>query len=563
MKLYIIALFALYYTGLKAQSVEPMLTTKWGQDTLYENAYPNNSVAGCGPVALAQILNYYKQPAHGYGHVKYSMVDIDLENTIFDWQNMLNVYKNGNYTDAQAQAVTELVYACGAAVHAKYNGDSTSTSYYPRILYGMQHHLHISPESRYYHREYYSTAEWIEMLNEQLRNGHPVFYCGNWTYMSKPYSHMFVIDGLNDEGKYHVNFGIYGHEYFVDLNVLNQLNYTKYPGGQPVCYNADQEMVINCYPTPDCEEYVKQACIMDGSILINNDKSIETISVNKGESFNLTYKIRNFSDDNTYVDSRWTLEDNGNIVKEYFNDRGKVYYTVGSKINSCISIPNDIENGSYTLKLYTKSEEEPEWQEVWTNAPTNVSVMVNDKSVTITPPNNHMGNPLLYLGKEAKDTIAETKEYAKVSGRYICLHLINNTTNNFFDNIKLEFVADGETYTYEKKLPMYSQSKTEYHVFIPNTAIDLEGKTIQPSSIKASYYYDGKYIEMGLTEPSGIKTIEHADNNSVVIYNLQGVMVRKIKAEEVSTSYGDVLNGLQNGIYIVKEGKNTRKIAIY
>lgn len=568
-KLHLVALLALYAIVINAQSVEPMLTTQWGQGVPYKNACPNSSVAGCGPVALSQILKYYQQPAHGYGHVKYTsantVVDKDLENTTFDWQNILDVYQDSNYTDTQAKAVAELLYACGAAVYAKYGITSTSTSYYPRILYGMQHHLHFSQSCRYYDRMYYSTAEWIEMLNEQLRSGHPVFYWGYWTYMvenPKDYSgHMFVIDGINDENKYHVNWGKYNNQHYVDINVLNFNTSFKYPGGRPVCYNANQGMVVDCYPTPDCTNYVKQACILDSPIIINNDKSIESLNINKGDTFNIVCSLKIFSDTTLNVDYRWTLEQNDTLIKEYTKGNVRVYFSTGKSITNAIAVPKELEDGTYTLRLYTKSDIEPEWQAVWANAPTNVSVVVNENEVTVTPPDNHMKNPLLYLAKEPIDTIAERAVVSdSAPGRYICLDVINKTTNNFFDNIKIEFAADGEMYTYEKKLPIYSQSKTEYHVFIPQSTIDLEDKSI--SIKKVYYFYDGKYIELGLTEPSNIKAIEKIPDKSVAIYNLQGVLVKKIKAEDVSASYANVLYGLQKGIYIVKEGLRTRKIFI-
>lgn len=55
--------------AVSAQEVAPMLTTEYSQTSPYNNACPDNSAAGCGPVAIAQILIKYKQPTHGYGCV--------------------------------------------------------------------------------------------------------------------------------------------------------------------------------------------------------------------------------------------------------------------------------------------------------------------------------------------------------------------------------------------------------------------------------------------------------------------------------------------------------------
>ena len=169
-KIYSTTLFAITLLtcniAVSAQEVAPMLATKYSQTAPYNNSCPNNSAAGCGPVAIAQILTKYKQPVHGYGSVSYQSgankyaVDVDFENYIFDWDNIKDDYR-GEYTDQQAKAVADLVYACGAAMYAQY-GSATSINNYAKMLYGLQHNLHISEDARYLRRQHYSTAEWIE-----------------------------------------------------------------------------------------------------------------------------------------------------------------------------------------------------------------------------------------------------------------------------------------------------------------------------------------------------------------------------------------------------------------
>lgn len=97
-KIYSTTLFAITLLtcniAVSAQEVAPMLATKYSQTAPYNNSCPNNSAAGCGPVAIAQILTKYKQPVHGYGSVSYQSgankyaVDVDFENYIFDWDNI-------------------------------------------------------------------------------------------------------------------------------------------------------------------------------------------------------------------------------------------------------------------------------------------------------------------------------------------------------------------------------------------------------------------------------------------------------------------------------------------
>ncbi len=552
--------------AVSAQEVVPMLTTKYSQTAPYNNSCPDNSAAGCGPVAVAQILTKYKQPIHGYGSVSYQSgankyaVDVDFENYIFDWDNIKEDYRD-EYTEQQAKAVADLVYACGAAMYAQY-GSATSINNYAKMLYGLQHNLHISKNARYLRRQHYSTAEWIEMLNTQLRAGHPVFYRGTWLFDGTEVGHMFVIDGLDSEGKYHVNFGHSGSgDKFADINVLNQSG-TK-PGGRGVCYNATQAMVINCYPTPEHTDYPMQRCISEEAIILNMDTLLRQITVNLGEKFTLSCNLRNYSLQKATVVYGWGLEKDGQFIDIL---RQRTYgLRAGNKFAETrhldFALPTTLENGNYKLVLYSKSDIEPTWSKVWISAPTEAEVKVNGGKAEIIVPDNHLGNPKLYL---EKDIIEVENPFDKtVSGRAFELNFVNPSTNNFQNKIKLEIVADGADYSYETTQPIFSQSKTTYHILVPQAAVALEGKSL--TSIKAYYYntIEDAYTLLGTTEPSGINVPEtEAAKGDVFIYSANGVLIQRIAAENVAESYGNILKSLPRGVYVIKEANKVRKIAL-
>lgn len=551
---------------LSAQEVVPMLTTKYSQTAPYNNSCPDNSAAGCGAVAVAQILTKYKQPTHGYGSVSYQSgankyaVDVDFENYIFDWDNIKEDYRD-EYTEQQAKAVADLVYACGAAMYAQY-GSATSINNYAKMLYGLQHNLHISEDARYLRRQHYSTAEWIEMLNTQLRAGHPVFYRGSWLFDGTEAGHMFVIDGLDSEGKYHVNFGHSGSgDKFADINVLNQSG-TK-PGGRGVCYNATQAMVINCYPTLEYTDYPMQRCISEEAIILNMDTLLRQITVNLGEKFTLSCNLRNYSLQKATVNYGWGLEKDGQFIDIL---RQRTYgLRAGNKFAETrhldFALPTTLEDGNYKLVLYSKSDIEPTWSKVWISAPTEAEVKVNGGKAEIIVPDNHLGNPKLYL---EKDIIEVENPFGKtVSGRAFELNFVNPSTNNFQNKIKLEIVADGAEYNYETMQPIFSQSKTTYHILVPQAAVALEGKSL--TSIKAYYYNttEEAYTLLGTTEPSGINVPEtEAAKADVFIYSANGILIQRIAAENVAESYGNFLKSLPRGVYVVKEANKVRKIAL-
>lgn len=291
----------------KAINVEPMVKARFGQTKPYNDLCPHSSAAGCGPVAIAQILNYYKQPAHGAGKVTYvnpengETISENLDEYHFDWSKILNKYTPGDYTDAEALAVAKLVYACGVAMNVSY-GLSTSTNNKNRMVYNLQRHMYMSPKSRYLNREYYSTPEWLEILNSQLAEGHPVFYRGTTHSNNSTVGHMFVIDGVNDSGLYHANWEQYGNgDKYTNINVLNQGAEDGLPGGKNTCYNFKQAMIINCFPVDDYAITPLQWCDMTEPITINDDATVNTIEIRTGQNFKLRTKITNCADDTCSV----------------------------------------------------------------------------------------------------------------------------------------------------------------------------------------------------------------------------------------------------------------------
>ena len=135
--------------------VDELLITKWGQQKPYNLLTPEYNVigttyahyvTGCVATAMAQIMYYHKYPTRGKGQISYTMVPeagtaIQINgnfNTKLDWDNMLPVYKEGSYTEAQANAVATLMKLCGASVKMQYtitgSGAFTSDAWLPYAL---------------------------------------------------------------------------------------------------------------------------------------------------------------------------------------------------------------------------------------------------------------------------------------------------------------------------------------------------------------------------------------------------------------------------------------------
>lgn len=558
-----------FIVNVDSQTIEPLVQAEFDQNKPFNDSCPGNSLAGCGPTAIAQILTRYKTPAGSVGTASYKYagetVEVTLDGISFDWDNILDRYTKESYNSVQAKAVADLVYACGAAMNVTYGKSSTSVTNYARMLFGLQHNLHFSVDARYLRRVFYSTAEWIEMINEQLKEKHPVFYRGTWFFKNDSSDHMFLIDGLDEKGFYHVNFGKSGSgNKFACLDYLNQSGTN--PGNRGVCWNTKQVMFINSYPTPEFNDYPEQVCISEEPIILNKDTMLHSVTLDLGTSFTLSCRLRNCSNEKASIYFGWALVKDGQFIKmlnygSYGLNPGNTFKEAS---HLTVKLPTDLVDGEYTLQLYHKLKTETDWREVWQCAPTKVDVAVNKGRATITPPDNHLRDPELYLKESIVEIDNAFKSVTNGQGRVFELQLGNNTTNNYEGAIKLELVADGKTYEYETTQAVYSQTHPVYQILIPTSAINLEGKNI--STVRAYYFYSGAYHLIGIGESSTAVSEMHdqvGGNGDLKIYSVNGLLLKTIKATDISYSYNYFLNSLPKGIYIIKEGKTTRKIILH
>ena len=116
------------------ETVAPMLgDINWNQDAPYNNACPlvqgSRSMTGCVATAMAMILKYHNFPVKGKGTHSYKTssgleCSFDYGSTTFSWNEMRSQYVGGNYTTEEANAVAELMHACGVAVDMEYSPSS-------------------------------------------------------------------------------------------------------------------------------------------------------------------------------------------------------------------------------------------------------------------------------------------------------------------------------------------------------------------------------------------------------------------------------------------------------
>lgn len=200
--------------------VGPLLgNIAFDQDVPYNNETPvykgYHCPTGCVATAMVQIMAYYKFPKECHGSVSYKTptlnitINKDLEGYKPDWSNMLPVYAVGEYNDAQAKAVADLMYAAGVSVEMDYNSDG-SGAFSDNVAQALASHFDYDMEVERKLRSEYTDTEWHNLLQSELNAGRPMYYSST---QQEGAGHAYVCDGYQIKAGYekypyyHFNWG--------------------------------------------------------------------------------------------------------------------------------------------------------------------------------------------------------------------------------------------------------------------------------------------------------------------------------------------------------------------
>lgn len=191
--------------------IEPLLgPIAWGQDEPFNLYTPNNNPSGCVATAMMQVMRYYQYPQQGTGQktwqYKGKAYEADFGNTTYHWELMPETYNYKNLTDEQKEAMATLGYQSGVALEMMWGPDA-SAAYYDNLMPAMIDHFGYNPLMSRQLRECYTFEQWQELLIAELQAGRPIIYSGQ----SSDGGHAYIVDGINEEGLYHINWGWEGH----------------------------------------------------------------------------------------------------------------------------------------------------------------------------------------------------------------------------------------------------------------------------------------------------------------------------------------------------------------
>ncbi|MCM1110200.1 MAG: C10 family peptidase [Clostridium sp.] len=202
--------------------VEPLITVHWSQESPYNKYCPKSggrsALVGCVALAMSQAMSVQRYPGSPSGQVDYSCpgfgdlrIDFDFERA-YNWNNILS--GAGNFDEA-----ARLMYHAGMSVFMGYgfDGSGIPSNQIYRISDALVENFGYNENVvKYYYRD--NTSNWERIIQNELLAGRAVIYNAIDPEIG---GHSFNVDGIDNAGLYHFNWGWGGHgDGYFTMNAL-------------------------------------------------------------------------------------------------------------------------------------------------------------------------------------------------------------------------------------------------------------------------------------------------------------------------------------------------------
>lgn len=280
-------------TGEPANAPEPnMLTpvapllkqTEWDQNMPYclytpevkDGAHEGHAPTGCVATATAQVMRFWEWPTQGTGqhtNIYFKTQTVDFSKSTYNWAIMKDSYQTDD-RGAEGQAVAKLMADVGCALDMQY-GPKESGAFNYGILVALADYFKYDKSMTYEDRSYYTTAEWTNKMMDELNAGRPIIFGAS---ASSGGGHAFVLDGYDQNGMFHVNWGWggSGNGYF-NINYLNP----RYQGigGYAGGYSINQAAILGVKPDKSGTSQAKSILKIYKHIRVDEENNNITVSV--------------------------------------------------------------------------------------------------------------------------------------------------------------------------------------------------------------------------------------------------------------------------------------------
>ena len=479
-------------------SIAPLLQSEWDQGNPYNLLCPEDggqhSVTGCAATAMAQVMYFWQWPKQTVAEIPgYKSSDkgfvlpaIPAGKSI-DWENMVPKYTGGE-TDAQKQAVAELMLLCGTAVQMDYSANSSaaSTSY---VADAWVNYLDYDAATIYENRSSYRLAAWNQKVYDELAAGRPVLYAGQ----SSGGGHAFVIDGYDGDDFFHVNWGWGGwcNDGSFLLSILDPGSNSGIGASSSTDgYSYDQGAIFGAQPntgiSPSVTPIMTTSSISAPSGLeVTRTATTEDFQVDVAASFwnmtgitytfDMAYGVYDETDNLLTVAPLWS----------YTLDSGYGY----GNAKATISFGANITSGSYIIKPISRETGAETWYPNKGTETYFLTATISDNTLTLQEPTFGLTGSIEPTGKqEVKSplnlTATITNNGTLFNGQIFLFVDGNLTCGRHFDidagateNIDFSFIPDSEgPKTVTLCTRSWNGNSYDYNAFISGS-VTVEGAT--------------------------------------------------------------------------------------
>lgn len=396
-------------------------TALWDQGVPYNAYTPDNMPTGCVATAMSIIMHFHKWPDAGQGTLptySYELAD-GTKKTIkgydlgypYQWDIMPYELDQYEIDTERTRAIARLMSDCGVMAQASYDRYGTGAVIMD-IDQPISDYMKYDNSAKGLQLAFHTVDEWKSIMKENLLNRQPILYGALEPTAS--IGHAFVIDGIDEKGRFHINFGWSG----ADNGYYAMPHFST--------YSASHHMVCNIKP----DEGGKQEDLMinyqrlSGLLDKTTNLSVETIETDK--EYILKGSVANALNNvyNGYIAACKVGRDG--TIHEFVSDTTSLYiedlegYYI-AEYEMDIIITTDIKIGDY-IALYYKGDNNGDWRRMNTYMEQDMNIYLTDRYYIdeVTSVSYSKEDSLFVINtKEKADFVMYNSDGADVTGSIV------------------------------------------------------------------------------------------------------------------------------------------------
>ena len=313
------------------RGVPPLMRSIWNQTDLYNNMAPEDPASifsghcksGCVANAMSQIMRYWEWPRSGEGQYgynaesaygSYGWQEANFGEAVYRFELMPDFLDFAS-PQAEVDATALLEYHAGVSVSMGF-GANASGAYSEDVGPALEAHFKFSPDWNHRYNED-DKAQWHDDLRANLDGGMPLYYASS----GEDGGHAYVLDGYDDNGLFHLNWGWAGFDNGWYAISGFYLTYHSFPWWHNAIFNLHPEM--SYYAAPKAVDSLQASASSLGAELTFKPV-YETRSGEAIDEIDAVYIMR----DGVVIDSLLNVSDTAVSYTDPLDTAGTYYYTV-------------------------------------------------------------------------------------------------------------------------------------------------------------------------------------------------------------------------------------------